>query len=167
MGPNATQAPSGQSTILVVEDDRMVRRAICRVIQNEGYATVEAGSIPAAWKVLTEERPSLLVTDLNLSGSSGWTLIAQTRADPALSELPIIVLTGDLDGDPQSSKLDPLPGLVITLLKPFSPNQLLEVVRSFCGPPVAESGVRRTAAGIGDSSEAVHQAGTRRLHSRG
>lgn len=51
-----------------------------------------------AWRLLMEDRPRLLLTDLNMPGLDGMELVRRVRAEPSLAGLPVIVLTGTTVG---------------------------------------------------------------------
>jgi DNA-binding response OmpR family regulator len=82
--------------VLVVEDHDQVSALVCRSLENEGYATVRASDVDAAWQALVVHAPVAATIDLRLPGE-GWTLIERIRGDSRYFHLPIVVLTGLLD----------------------------------------------------------------------
>lgn len=85
----------GQLTILVVEDDRCLRRLLARVLSFEGYTVCTARNGIEALEVLHHHSVSLIVTDLCMPGMDGGELIRQLeRYRPWI---PVIVLSGESD----------------------------------------------------------------------
>lgn len=123
----AGQIPSGTETVLVVEDDAVVRTLIRKVIEQHGYTVLDAVSGPAALELAAQEAGPihLLVTDVVMPEMSGPDLVAQlTAVRPALKTL---YLTGYAD----ATAANPMPAGRETLLlqKPFTPEELALKVR--------------------------------------
>jgi sigma-B regulation protein RsbU (phosphoserine phosphatase) len=79
-------------TILIVDDDEMVRRAIATMLTAQGYAVRNAADGSAALEELAREQPSLVLCDLRMPRLDGLQLLAEVRAThPAL---PVIVMSG-------------------------------------------------------------------------
>jgi len=79
-------------TILVVEDDEMFARVICRAMQHRGFQTEHAESVEVALTKMQSHHFDLAVLDLNLGGHSSLPLIASLKQRfPAIR---ILVLTG-------------------------------------------------------------------------
>jgi signal transduction histidine kinase/FixJ family two-component response regulator len=117
-----TRATSdGRHTVLVVEDDELVRLGTVDMVRQLGHDVAEAASGYAALELL-RQRPEIdvVITDLGLPGMSGQELM--TAARELRPELPILVATGyaaaDLKREPQ------LADKVILLLKPFLADDL-------------------------------------------
>jgi CheY-like chemotaxis protein len=107
-------------TILVVEDEALVRMIAVETLEDCGFAVLEAGTADAALAML-DANPSvaLLLTDVGLPGMNGRDLAdAARQRRPAL---PVIFMTG-------YSRGEPLPEGMITLGKPFTPEQLQAAV---------------------------------------
>ncbi|PAW76350.1 MAG: hypothetical protein B9S32_15360 [Verrucomicrobia bacterium Tous-C9LFEB] len=81
--------------ILLVEDDRCLRRLLARVLRFEGYAVVTAGNGVEALKILQEQRVSLVVTDLCMPGMDGGELTRQLEHH--YPGTPVIVISGECD----------------------------------------------------------------------
>lgn len=97
--PAATTAPgaagpaSSSVTVLVVDDDQLIRELVRRVLQREGYAAVTAGSAGDALGVLARGSIDLVVTDLAMPGDDGVALVHAIKSDPATKDVPVIVLS--------------------------------------------------------------------------
>ncbi|HEY6557519.1 MAG TPA: sigma-54 dependent transcriptional regulator [Polyangiaceae bacterium] len=88
----ATVAP----TVLVVDDEKNIRRTLEMVLSGEGYRVIEADSAEKALAVLSNpnEPVDLGIFDLKLPGMSGLEALARLRADEATRDMPVIVISG-------------------------------------------------------------------------
>jgi two-component system, NtrC family, nitrogen regulation response regulator NtrX len=83
-------------TILVVDDERNIRRTLDLVLRGEGYGVVEADTAEKALEVLVSGQApvDLAILDIMLPGMSGIDLLGKLRQDDATKELPVIVVSG-------------------------------------------------------------------------
>jgi DNA-binding response OmpR family regulator len=113
------------ATVLVVDDEPIVRDVVVRYLQREGYETLEAGDGLRAQELVREHAPSLVVLDLMLPGMDGLQLCQWIRGR---SELPVIMLTA------RAEEADRIVGLELGaddyVTKPFSPQELAARVRT-------------------------------------
>jgi CheY-like chemotaxis protein len=124
--PVQSEAPARgtlQETILVVEDDRDVRRFIVECLDTLGYCTKEAAHGQQGLEMLRLHAPSLLIVDFAMPGMNGAELATSARADH--HALPIIFVTGYADMD----AVDRVPGTTLVLRKPFDMTALANIVR--------------------------------------
>src|SRR6476659_5066867 len=77
--------------ILVAADDRTIRRNLGRLLQSEGYRTTEAADGLEALASIHADPPSAVLLDLKMPGRDGLEVLRELG--PALSELPVIVVT--------------------------------------------------------------------------
>jgi DNA-binding NtrC family response regulator len=84
------------SSVLVVDDERNIRRTLSMVLDGEGYQVVEAESAERALELLhlPEQPIDLAIFDLKLPGMSGLDALALLREDDATRDLPVIVISG-------------------------------------------------------------------------
>ncbi len=113
------------STVLVVDDEPIVRDVVVRYLEEEGFRTLQAADGDAARTLLEQETPSLVVLDLMLPGTDGLALCRWIRSR---SELPVIMVTA------LGEESDRLAGLELGaddyLTKPFSPRELVARVKA-------------------------------------
>jgi DNA-binding response OmpR family regulator len=113
------------STVLVVDDEPIVRDVVVRYLRRDGFATLEAGTGEEAMTLLERELPSLVVLDVMLPGTDGLELCRHIRAR---SDLPIVLLTA------RGDEADRIVGLELGaddyVTKPFSPRELAIRVRN-------------------------------------
>jgi len=81
-----------QRKILIVDDTAMFRELNSIFLARFG-AVVTANSGEAALELIRAERPAVVVTDLNMPGLGGDGLCREVRRDPALADIPVIILT--------------------------------------------------------------------------
>ncbi len=118
----------GHLKVLLVEDERLIREIVLRMLNNIGIAEVtEAASAEAAWEYLagdSQKAFEVVITDLMLPGISGGALIKKLRdlPTPQLKTLPVIVLTGI--ADPAVVKQVESIGISSYLMKPVSGQKL-------------------------------------------
>ena len=122
--PDPRPAPS--STVLIVDDDASVRRALTRLIKSAGHpvqAFASARDFLEYWRA-TEENPGCLVLDVRMPGQSGLDLQHELQAANTL--LPIIFITGH--GDIPMSVKAMKEGAVDFLPKPVKDKDLLRAI---------------------------------------
>ena len=113
------------TTVLVVDDEPIVREVVVRYLEREGYRTLEAGDGNDARRLLESQPPDLVVLDVMLPGTDGLELCRWIRSR---SELPVIMLTA------RGEEADRIVGLELGaddyVTKPFSPRELAARVRT-------------------------------------
>ena len=114
--------------VLVVEDESPIRAMLAELLQHAGYAVIEAGDGREALHRLREQRPDLIILDLMLPRLDGWTFLRQRQDDPALTTIPVLVISAA----PQQRLLEAKElGADAFLSKPFDLGVLNALVRSF------------------------------------
>jgi DNA-binding response OmpR family regulator len=113
------------TTVLVVDDEPIVRDVVVKYLRREGFRTLEAGDGDTALRLVEDEHPDLVVLDLMLPGTDGLTVCRRIRAR---SELPVIMLTA------RGEEADRIVGLELGaddyVAKPFSPRELAARVKT-------------------------------------
>ena len=113
------------ATVLVVDDEPIVREVVVSYLRHEGFETLEAGDGDTARELVEQESPSLVVLDLMLPGTDGLELCRWIRAR---SDVPVIMLTA------RGEEADRIVGLELGaddyVTKPFSPRELATRVRT-------------------------------------
>lgn len=115
-------------TILMAEDSKSVRALMSRVLQEAGYEVVEASDGVEALHKANCHVCDMLITDLNMPGLDGIGLIREVRKSAGNRFLPIVVLTSE-DTD-ESRQRGRNAGASSWVVKPFKPEQLLNMVRT-------------------------------------
>jgi DNA-binding response OmpR family regulator len=129
------------STVLVVDDEAIVRDVVVRYLRRDGHETREAATGNEARRILEAESPELVVLDVMLPGIDGLELCRWIRSR---SDLPVIMLTA------RGEETDRIVGLELGaddyVTKPFSPRELAARVRTV---------LRRTRDSPADTERAV------------
>ena len=118
-------------TIVLVEDDDVVRRLVSRVLEHEGYRVLGASSGEEGLEILGSEEPDLLLTDVTLPGDLNG-LDLSRRALAERRDLKLICMSGYGEEDLADDLLSVAAGAAF-IGKPFSPNDLLETVNDLLG----------------------------------
>ena len=132
--------------ILVAEDDAHMLRIISMWLQRNGHDVCEVPDGLAAREQLTDGRFDVLVSDVNMPGMDGISLVRWLRLDQE-SQLPVILLSSRCDQQVISEQVKPFK--VEVYPKPFSPSQLVSRIER----KLAESqgdGVGHPTSGAGD-----------------
>jgi len=119
--------------ILLVEDDPEARDEMAWVLRREGYAVVAAADGEEALEAVRREMPALILLDLMMPVMDGFEFRVRQMQDPALAEIPIIVLSGGWDLQRKAAAL----GATACLQKPVDPSRLLEMVGASGMAPAA------------------------------
>jgi two-component system, OmpR family, phosphate regulon response regulator PhoB len=113
------------ATVLVVDDEPIVREVVVRYLSRDGHRTLEAHDGSTARETIERSEPDLVVLDVMLPGTDGLELCRWIRST---SELPVIMLTA------RGEEADRIVGLELGaddyVTKPFSPRELAARVKS-------------------------------------
>ena len=133
------------ATVLVVDDEPIVRDVVARYLRREGFETLIAADGETARELIQRQTFSLVVLDVMLPGMDGLSLCRWIRAN---SDLPVILLTA------RGEEADRIVGLELGaddyVTKPFSPRELAARVRTVLRrtAPVASSIDRLEVGGL-------------------
>lgn len=93
--------PSGL-TILVVDDDPNFRSIMADVLGAEGCRVAQAGNGREALEILRSLTPDLVLLDLSMPVMDGWELATIMQHDPSFADIPVAVLSSQLDSGLES-----------------------------------------------------------------
>ena len=117
--------------ILNVEDNPVLRRMLRQFLEASGFVVLEAADGQEAIEMATHEHPDLILMDVQLPRISGLEATRAIKAQPALRDIPIIVVTGfALAGDEERCREA---GSDAYLTKPYELDHLLETIHSYLG----------------------------------
>ncbi|CAN7619795.1 Hpt domain-containing protein [Variovorax paradoxus] len=131
LAPVAPQVP----LVLVVDDSITVRRVTQRLLQREGYRVSLAADGLQALERLQQERPAVVLSDIEMPRMDGFDLARNIRADDSMAGLPIIMITSRI-AEKHRDYARTL-GVNHYLGKPYSEEELLRLVRSYTSEPAA------------------------------
>ncbi|MGH7943003.1 MAG: sigma-54-dependent transcriptional regulator [Limisphaerales bacterium] len=110
--------------VLVVDDERNMRRSLENVLSDEGYAAHVAESAEEALGLLSREEFFMVITDARLGGMSGYELLKKIHAGKP--DLPVLMLTAY--ATPRLAVEAIRAGAIDYLSKPFAPEELLHAI---------------------------------------
>ena len=117
--------------ILVVDDNSTILRMLSFILERNHYGVMTVDNGTAALEQLQNHTFDLAIIDLAMPDMNGLTLLTHVRADPALNQLPIIMLTAS--GSDQDRVIARQSGANAFLTKPTSSRELLETVSKLLG----------------------------------
>ena len=130
-----------RATLLVVDDDRSMRRTLVELLDAHGYATLGSSSAAEALEVLQTRPVDLVITDLRMPGMKGQELLAECRE--IFPEIPVIAITAF--GSVQDAVALTRAGAAGYLEKPFATQALLDALEGALqeGAPARERARQR------------------------
>ena len=129
--PAAPAAP----LVLVVDDSLTVRRVTQRLLVREGYRVALAKDGLDALERLAEERPQIVLSDIEMPRMDGFDLVRNMRADPRLADLPVIMITSRIAQKHREVAAEL--GVDHYLGKPYSEEDLLALVGRYTASAAA------------------------------
>lgn len=117
-----------QPSVLVVDDDAMLRGAVSTYLSQSGFNISQAGSAKEGLALARHDRPQLLVLDVMMPGTSGLEMLQQLRTDPTLATTPVVLLTAR--GFTADRIAGYQAGCSAYITKPFDPEELVAIIRS-------------------------------------
>ena len=130
MMAGVTQVP----LIMVVDDSITVRRVTQRLLKREGYRVVMAADGLQALERLQDEKPTLVLSDIEMPRMDGFDLARNIRADAKLHDLPIIMITSRIAEKHREHAREL--GVDHYLGKPYAEDELLQLVHQYCSAAV-------------------------------
>jgi chemosensory pili system protein ChpA (sensor histidine kinase/response regulator) len=120
--------------VMVVDDSLTVRRVTQRLLLREGYRVVLAKDGLEALEHLYEERPSVVLSDIEMPRMDGFEFVRNLRADPKLAGLPVVMITSRIAQKHREYAAEL--GVQHYLGKPYSEEELLVLVAQYARPQV-------------------------------
>lgn len=116
------------ATVMIVDDSATILMSIGEILAKSGLQVLKAkDGILALEQLKTCEKPSLIITDINMPNMGGIELIQHVRKLPGFRFTPILVLTTEQDATRRDA--GKAAGATGWLVKPFSGSDLMKVVR--------------------------------------
>lgn len=117
--------PTSRPLILVVDDDAPILLLMRSLLREFGFEPVAAGSGEQALAEVKKRTPDLILLDRHMPGMSGDEVLRALRAEQGLSDVPVLILSGEPIGPDEIERL----GATGHVLKPFDVNSLVEQIR--------------------------------------
>jgi two-component system chemotaxis response regulator CheY len=129
-GPDIEAPMDGPRTpkrILTIDDSKTMRDMLRMTLVDAGYEVMQAVDGQDGLDVLRKERFDVVITDINMPKLDGYGVIRHLRADASYDDTPILVLS--TENDQKTKDIGRDAGATGWLVKPFDPDQLVEIVR--------------------------------------
>ena len=115
--------------ILVVEDQEDLRDVLRTLLVGSGYEMLEAADGEAGVAKAQSDRPDLILMDIQLPVLDGYEATRRIKTDPTLKATPVIAVSSfAMKGDEEKARAS---GCDHYVTKPYSPVQLLRIIRGF------------------------------------
>lgn len=146
-----TTATSPRRPVLVVDDDEVLREALCELLEECGYPVYRAtqGADALALLLAAPEPPGLILLDLAMPVMDGWETLERLGRDESLARIPVALLSA-------SPRASAHAGHVVT--KPIRLEVLIGMLEEHCGPPALPARVEGALLEVGPSVVRVDEA---------
>lgn len=125
--PSTTDGPP-MKNILLVEDEEMLVSILASVLEDEGYKVCKSTSAEDALVAMPDFRPDLIISDVKLPATDGFTMMQKIKSDVSAPKVPFICLTAL---DDRATELAAIRlGAVGYMTKPFDVDDLVKLVRT-------------------------------------
>ncbi len=115
------------ATILIIDDDPLMRSLIRDMLKAEGFPTLEAADGPKGVAAAQQGHPDLILLDAIMPGLDGYATCERLKADSATKGIPVIFVT--ITPDPALNRRAYAFGAVACIPKPFRREALLTMVK--------------------------------------
>jgi two-component system response regulator VicR len=130
--PGEALMAADSKRVVCIEDEPEMIDLVRLILGRKGFDVIGANGGIEGLEVVKAEKPDLVLLDLMMPDMDGWEVYQQLKADPVLSEIPVVVVTA------KAQSIDKVLGLHIAkvddyITKPFGPQELLESVEKILG----------------------------------
>jgi DNA-binding response OmpR family regulator len=121
-------------SIVCIEDEPEMIELVKIILNRTGYRVYDADGGESGLSLIRQVKPDLVLLDLMMPDMDGWEVYQQMKADPEISEIPVIIVTA------KAQNIDKILGLHIAkvndyITKPFGPSELLQSIQTVLGYP--------------------------------
>jgi CheY-like chemotaxis protein len=117
----------GRRTVLLVDDDPLILEILRTILDLEEFAVTTVSDGRQALETVAETRPDVVVCDVMMPELDGFEVCRALKSQPTTADLPVILLTAR--DRPEDREAGEDAGCDAYLTKPFSPLQLIDVIR--------------------------------------
>lgn len=122
------------NTILAIDDDPSARDLLQRLLSQEGYHAIVAGSGEEGLRLARAHTPAAILLDVRMPDLDGWEVLTQLKSDPDLADIPVVMISIEDDRASHCAL-----GAVDYLLKPIDSERLLAILQPYQTEPSATS----------------------------
>ena len=126
-----------EKTVMIIEDEEDAAELFAEMMRISGYHVVKTSKSAPAIAMMTTEKPDVILLDIMMPEISGLDILRQMRTDPALANIPVIVITAK--GIPADIKNGMEAGASSYLTKPVGFLDLKDAVERALGKPTASA----------------------------
>ena len=120
-------------TVLIVEDNELNMKLFHDLLEAHGFSTLQTRTGIEALKLARENRPDLILMDIQLPEVSGLEVTKWIKEDESIASIPVVAVTAfAMKGDEERIRQG---GCEAYISKPISVSKFLETVKSFLGEP--------------------------------
>ncbi len=124
------------NTVLVVEDNNLSMKLVNDLLEMGGYNVLQAKDGMEGWRMAREQRPDLILMDIQLPGVDGLEVTKWLKDDENLKSIPVLAITAfAMKGDEEKILNS---GCDAYIVKPISVSNVLQTVERFAIHPLAE-----------------------------
>jgi len=114
--------------VLIADDELRLRKVVSLHLKKSGFEVIEAGNGKQAVELAFETQPDVIVLDVMMPEKTGLEACAEIKAAPGFADTPVILLTAMAESE--DIKKGEAAGADAYLTKPFSPKELIDVIKS-------------------------------------
>ena len=120
------------TTVMVVDDSLTVRKITSRLLERAGYRVATAKDGEDALAQIAQQRPDVILADIEMPRMDGFELVRHLRADPQFAALPVIMITSRIADKHRQVALEL--GVQHYLGKPYDEDQLIALIAELVKP---------------------------------
>lgn len=120
---------SMNKTILVIDDDKLIREGLAALLKNQGLNVLEATDGKEGLEMALAQKPDVVVTDVRMPKMTGLEMLEKLRDDEWGNGVPVIILTNDESNDSLNQALQS--GVTLYFAKNVDPTLLTQQVMEF------------------------------------
>jgi putative two-component system response regulator len=126
--PHQEADSSTRPKILCIDDDQLLLSLVRDLLRDNDFEPLTATDGVSGIEIARREEPALILLDVMLPGTDGFQICRQMRADPALKDTPIIIVTAMVD--PKLSAKGFQAGATLATNKPYEPAKLINTIKT-------------------------------------
>jgi two-component system cell cycle response regulator len=130
-------------TVLVIEDNAKNMKLVRLLLQMENFRVLEAVNAEKGIALARQDRPDLILMDIQLPGMDGLQATGLIKADPQLGAIPVVALTSSaMEGDKACALEAGCDGYIT---KPIDTESFIDIIRTYIRPPSGDDAPRQKA----------------------
>ena len=127
--PPAEPPRPRDGTILVIDDNATAREALQKILNHKGFHVETAASGDEGLRRARQLHPGVIMLDAVMPGMDGRAVLAALKAEPELTDIPVVLCTGMADDRKEAFRL----GASAYVMKPVEPDHLTAILRRYYG----------------------------------